>query len=108
MKASLTSTSLVVILTAMAQVASAQTATTASFVSPSFGYGYGDYGYGYHASTFEEGVLRGKAALAQGLGQANYYNSLAAINYQDAYSRSIKNRQAAVDAYFYTQQANRS
>jgi hypothetical protein len=108
MKASLTSASLVLVVTTLAAVSSAQTVASPSLAYPSFGYGYGDYGYGYHASTFEEGVLRGRAALAQGLGQANYYHSLAAINYQDAYSRAIKNRQQAVDAYFYAQQANRA
>jgi hypothetical protein len=106
MKASLMSASLVVVLTAVAGVASAQSLVTPSHSFSAFG--YGDYDYGYHASTYEEGVLRGRAALAQGLGQANYYHSLAAINYQDARLKAIKNRQQAIDAYFYNQQANRA
>jgi hypothetical protein len=108
MKASLTSAGLFAVLTAVAGGASAQSQATVSYAYPTSGYAYDGDGYGYHASTFEEGVLRGRAALAQGLGQANYYNSLAAINYQEAYLRSIKNRQQAIDAYFYNQQANRA
>jgi hypothetical protein len=106
MKASLTSASLLAVVMAMASVASAQSVATPSDLS--FGYGFDDYGYRYHASTFEEGVLRGKAALAQGLGQANYYHSLAAVNYQEATQKAIKNRQQAIAAYFYNQQANQA
>jgi len=71
-------------------------------------YGYGDYGYGYHSSTLEEGWLRGLGALAASEGQANYYNSLASINFQDAYTRYMQNRQKATDAYFAMRQANRA
>ena len=103
MKASLTSLTVFAVALALAGAASAQTA-----VVPNFGYGGYDGDYGYHASTFEEGWLRGRAALAEGIGQGNYLNSLAAINYQDAYSRSIQNRQKAIEAYFYNKQANQS
>jgi hypothetical protein len=109
MKASLTTASLFLVFATVAASASAQTNTGPSLASSC--YGFSDYsygGYGYHASTFEEGVLRGRAALAQGLGQGNYYHSLAAINYQDAYSRSIKNRQQAINGYFYNQQSNQA
>jgi hypothetical protein len=45
-----------------------------------------------HSSTFEEGVLRGTAAAIQSVGQANYMNSLAAINVQEANRRRIENQ----------------
>ncbi len=44
-----------------------------------------------HASTVEEGVLRGVAAAVQANGQANYANSLAAVNYAEAYRRQLEN-----------------
>jgi hypothetical protein len=47
--------------------------------------------YYNHASTVEEGLFRGQAAAIQAVGQANYANSLAAVNYADAYRRHIEN-----------------
>lgn len=108
MKASLTITSVLLASVAAGNTAWGQAVATPTAVSPVVGFGWDDLGYGYHASTFEEGVLRGRAALAQSLGQANYYHSLAAVNYQDATTKAIKNHQQAIDAYFYNQQANRS
>jgi hypothetical protein len=71
-------------------------------------YGYGDNWYGYHhASTFEEGVQRGYAAVQQAIGQRNYLNSLARINNQEAYSRYLKNAAQRTETYFYMRQANR-
>jgi hypothetical protein len=104
MKASLTSLTVFAVVAALTTVAAAQTHAV-----PGYGYGsYGDWGYGYHASTFEEGLYRGRAALAQSIGQRNYLNSLAAINYQEAYGRAIKNREQAIQTYFLNKQANRS
>jgi len=66
-------------------------------IVPTWGYGF--YG-GYHASTLEEGVLRGWGAAMAGAGQANYLNSLAAINYQEAYNRYLANRERMSETYF--------
>ena len=106
MKATVTFTALVSLLT-LAGSAMAQS----SYATPAVGLagygGYGGYGgYSYHASTWEEGLLRGQAALAEGYGAANYYNSLAAINGQEAYSRYIQNREKATDTYFRMRQIN--
>jgi hypothetical protein len=70
----------------------------------------GLYGGGYahsHASTLEEGVLDGYAALTQSTGQANYFHSLAAVNYQQAYSQYLKNRASAIETYFNAKKYNR-
>src|SRR5438067_420470 len=72
------------------------------------GAGYRSYGNYHHASTVEQGYLDGIAAVTASQGQANYFNSLAAINWQDARSRYITNNKNAVDAYFYVRQANQS
>jgi len=79
-------------------------------VSPGFapGYGYGGYGYGYHSSTFEEGVLRGAADLTRAYGEANYYNSLAAINLQQARAQALANRQQRIQDYFHEREVNRA
>jgi hypothetical protein len=68
-------------------------------VSPPFSY--------HHASTLEEGVLRGGADLLRGIGEMNYNNSLSMINGQEAYSRYIDNRLKATAAYFDMQTINR-
>lgn len=54
----------------------------------------------HHASTLEEGVLRGGADLLRGIGDMNYSNSLAMINGQEARARSIENRRSYVQTYF--------
>jgi hypothetical protein len=110
MKAILSSATILVVVLAVAGVAQAQsTFATPSYAVTGYGGGYaGEYGYGYHASTFEEGWLRGLGFLAASQGQANYYNSLAAINAQEAYSRYVQNRQKAIEEYFYAKQTNRA
>src|SRR5437660_927215 len=105
MKTNLSFLSIVTGLLAIAGTASGQTYAVASPGLGGYG-GYGYYGYGHHASTLEEGVLNGYAALAQAQGQANYYDSLAAINYQEAYSRYAANRQKATESYFRMRQVN--
>lgn len=70
------------------------------------GYDYG--GFGYHSSTFEEGVLRGYGALVRSQGEANYLNSLARINNQEAYSKYLDNREKGTETYFRMQQINRA
>jgi hypothetical protein len=68
-------------------------------VSPPFAY--------HHASTLEEGVLRGGADLLRGIGEMNYNNSLAMINGQEAYSRALDNRLKGAATYFDVQTLNR-
>jgi hypothetical protein len=64
------------------------------------GYGYaGPYFYS-HASTYEEGVLRGWADLWRSKGDYNYITSLANVNNQEAYSRALDNSVKRADAYF--------
>lgn len=52
-----------------------------------------------HASTETEGFLRGQADYVQSVGQADYYRSLAAVNYQDAYRRSLENARLYTQVY---------
>jgi hypothetical protein len=106
MKASLLTVAIVTMVLALSNLAQAQTYVAPAVVSSAYGYP-GGYGYGYHSSTLEEGWLRGLGALAASEGQANYYNSLASINFQDAYARYVQNRQKATDAYFAMRHANR-
>src|SRR5436853_575615 len=100
MKTTLAFTSSLIAVLALTTVASAQ-----GIVTPNVGYtGY----YGHHASTVEEGVLQGAAALRSAQGQANYLSSLAAINWQEGRSRYIQNNKNAVEGYFYVREANQS
>jgi hypothetical protein len=93
-------------LLAIVSSASAQT-SCGPVVSPGFGFGgYG--GFGYHSSTYEEGVLRGLGDLTRSVGQANYLNSLASINQQEAVSRYIDNRQKYAETFFEMRQLNRA
>lgn len=68
--------------------------------------GYGS-GWLHHSSTLEEGIQRGAADITRAVGERNYLNSLAAINFQDAYSRFLKNQAQRVDTFFYMRQTNR-
>src|SRR5215213_1967655 len=104
MKTTITTANFLFLL-AVTAVASAQSTHTAAYAGPGYYPSY-DYGYGYHASTFEEGVLRGYAALATGIGQGNYLNSLARINNEEARTKYIKNRELAAQTYFAMRQAN--
>src|SRR6187401_2178315 len=103
----LTLTSFVASTTLMVAIASAQ--------SYSSGLGYASYtpansyypgGYGDHSSTAEEGILQGWASVLQAQGQANYLNSLAATNFEEARSRYLKNRELATDTYFRNRKLN--
>jgi len=109
MKASHLIASVATIVLAWSGAARAQSYLAPSVASAGYGYagGYGE-GYGYHSSTLEEGWLRGLGALTAAQGQANYYNSLASINFEEAYARYVQNRQKATDAYFTMRQANRA
>lgn len=69
-------------------------------------YGTGYYGGGYHSSTLEEGFFRGLGAAAQGFGEANYLNSQAAINLQQARSAALDNQLKGIETYFAARRAN--
>lgn len=107
MKAIFSVASFLTVVLAVSGLASAQSYGTGALAYAGYGAGYYP-GYGYHSSTFEEGVLRGYADLTIAEGQANYFNSLAAINGQEAFSRYLQNRQRTTDTYFYMRQANRA
>jgi hypothetical protein len=79
-------------------------AGSAGYYYPSNGYGLG----GYHASTAEEGYLAGLGYLTRSQGEANYFNSLALINGQEAYNRYLQNREKRTETYFRMQQINRA
>ncbi len=66
-----------------------------------------NWSYVGHSSTFEEGYLRGSAAVIQSVGQTNYLNSLAAVNRQEAVRRAIDNHNLYVRKYFENQEMNR-
>jgi hypothetical protein len=61
----------------------------------------------HHASTLEEGVLRGSGALLRGAGEAQYLRSLASINREYARRLYIENREKAAEAYFNLKRTNR-
>ncbi|MFO1066316.1 MAG: hypothetical protein U0892_20865 [Pirellulales bacterium] len=58
-----------------------------------------NWSYQHHSSTADEGYLRGAGALVQSAGQANYANSLAAVNFAEAYRRQIENSRLYVQVY---------
>lgn len=60
-----------------------------------------------HASTIQEGVQRGRADLVRAYGESNYWNSLAAINREQARSAYMDNKLKAVHTYFQMRAANR-
>lgn len=65
---------------------------------------YGMYGgYGYfpydHASTFEEGLLRGQGDLLRAYGQGSYWNALAMKEAEAAYRQDLDNRRRALETY---------
>lgn len=51
-----------------------------------------NWSYVGHSSTLHEGYLRGAAAAIQSAGQANYLNSIAAVNLQEATRQAIENQ----------------
>jgi hypothetical protein len=61
----------------------------------------------HHASTWEEGVMRGRGDVLRAWGEANYNNSLALLNSQEAYSRYLDNRLKAISTYFDMRELNR-
>lgn len=59
-----------------------------------------------HASTLQEGALRGWADLYRGAGDYNYNTSLANVNNQEAYSRALDNSVKQTQAYFARKEIN--
>lgn len=55
-----------------------------------------NWSYYNHASTAAEGYLRGQAAAVQAVGQAQYMQSLAAVNYAEATRQQIENHRLYV------------
>jgi len=58
-----------------------------------------NWNYQHHASTAEEGYFRGAASVIQADGLANYSNSLAAVNFQEAYRRQLENSRLYVQVF---------
>jgi hypothetical protein len=107
MKATWIQAMAVVGLVTVASVASAQTYATPGAVSDSLYGGYGG-GYGYFSSTYEEGVLRGLGYLRRSTGEMNYFNSLANINNEEAYTRYLANQEKKTETYFRMRQINKA
>ena len=59
-----------------------------------------NWSYTGHSSTLVEGSLRGQAAVIGSVGQTVYMDSLAAVNYAEAYKRAIENSVAVTKAYY--------
>lgn len=59
-----------------------------------------NWSYINHSSTALEGALRGQSAVISSAGQATYMDSLASINYAEAYKRAIENSVAVTKAYY--------
>jgi hypothetical protein len=53
-----------------------------------------------HSSTIAEGAMRGQASVMSAAGELAYLDSLASINYQEAYRRAIDNSVAYTKAYY--------
>jgi hypothetical protein len=60
----------------------------------------------HHASTAAEGYLRGSADYLRAMGEYNVNTSLAARNWEEAYSRSLDNRVKHVETYFESRRIN--
>ncbi len=59
-----------------------------------------NWSYTGHSSTLVEGALRGQSAVISSIGQTVYFDSLAAINYAEAYKRAIENSVAVTKSYY--------
>lgn len=76
--------------------------------------GYAEYAvaidninFNRHSSTYEEGVLRGTADLMRGGGDYLRNQAEAQRIRQDAISQAIRNRDAAINSYWYNKQLRR-
>ncbi len=61
----------------------------------------------HHASTYEEGIQRGRADVIRSWGEYNYNTSLARINNEQARSAALDNRYKGVETYFAVKEVNR-
>ncbi len=59
-----------------------------------------NWSYTGHSSTLVEGALRGQSAVISSIGQTVYFDSLAAVNYAEAYKRAIENSVAVTKSYY--------
>lgn len=59
-----------------------------------------NWSYTGHSSTLVEGALRGQSAVISSVGQTIYLDSLAAVNYAEAYKRAIENSVALTKSYY--------
>ena len=59
-----------------------------------------NWSYTGHSSTFVEGALRGQSAVISSVGQTIYLDSIAAVNYAEAYKRAIENSVALTKSYY--------
>lgn len=80
-------------------VASAQTPYNGRYAIDNTQY-YGPSVIQHHASTYQEGVLRGYADLARGYGQYNYLTELARINRQLAIREALTNQTIRVQTHY--------
>lgn len=113
MKTTINYTAILSTVLAFAGAASAQsygttTTTTATPVAIPGYPGSENYGSGFRASTFEQGVIEATGNRARSLGEANYYNSLASINGQEAFSRYLTNAERRTETYFRIKQINQA
>lgn len=83
-----------------AQDEGAEKEVSSSANEPAIAYPSSNFSWLRHSSTAEEGALRGAAAFVEASGQANYMNSLGAMNYQEAYRRAIENSVNRLEAYY--------
>jgi hypothetical protein len=67
---------------------------------PAIAYPITNWSYQRHSSTATEGALQGQAAVLSSAGQTIYLDSLAAINYAEAFKRAIENSVAVTQAYY--------
>jgi hypothetical protein len=68
--------------------------------APAIRYPEGGFTFLRHSSTATEGAFRGAAAYVRSLGAANLDNSLAAMNYQEAYRRALQNTLKYAETYY--------
>jgi hypothetical protein len=93
---------------AQAQAPSSGGSGLTPYVPPPIPYagGYGDDWF-YGASTPFEGVGRGIAAVIRAKGQYNLATSAAAVNFSEAYRRSIENAKLWTQTYYEMRELNR-
>jgi hypothetical protein len=66
-----------------------------------------NWSYQNHASTAAEGFLQAQAAVVRSVGEANYMNSVAAVNFQEAVRRNIENHGLYVRTKIENRELNR-